>query len=296
MNLTSETELVRPLEIGHKKTCNCPDNKISCISAKEWVKGMVTIQPFGYSGRDIRDRNVHPAVFPISLPTHFIKLLSHEGELVLDPFAGVGTTLVAAKDLNRNAVGFDLRDEYIKISRKRLAQSQLVSSSEQIAVCDDAHNIPEYLEKETVSLCITSPPYANMLNRPRLNKSIRGNMRKNSQYLKVQQYSSNPNDLGTMEHEAYCRSLKEIYSGIFPLLRRKSHCIINVNDVWWENKRYLTHVSVIEALQQAGFEFRNTFIWDKRDLVNNVGIFGWPNNFISLGATMEYILDFIRPL
>jgi DNA modification methylase len=293
--LTENNEITKPLQIGYKKTCQCPDNKISCITAKEWVKSMVTIQPFYYEGRDVRDKNVHPAVFPISLPAHFIRTLTHEGELVLDPFVGIGTTLIAAKDLNRNAVGFDLNEEYITLAKKRLSQSRLTSNTQQLAICDESHNIPKYLEKDTVSLCITSPPYAHMLNRPRLNKSIRGNLRQNGQYLKVQQYSNNPCDLGTMDHDAYAKALEEIYSGILPLMRTKAHCIINVNDVWWENKRYLTHIYVIEALQRAGFEFRNTFIWDKRDLVNQVGIFGWPNNFISLGATMEYILDFWKP-
>jgi len=292
--MTNVTE-TKHLKIGYTKTCNCPDNRISCVTAKEWVKGMVTIQPFYYTSRDIRDKNMHPAVFPISLPAHFIKLLTHEGELVLDPFVGVGTTLIAAKDINRNAVGFDLKVEYVEITKKRLAQSTLSSHSEQLAIVDDAHNIPAYLDENTVSLCITSPPYANMLNRPRLNKSIRGDMRENGQYLRVQQYSSDSRDLGIMDHEEYSKVLTEIYAGILPLMRPKAHCIININDVWWENKRYLTHIYVIEALQRAGFEFRNTFIWDKRDLVNNVGIFGWPNNFISLGATMEYILDFWRP-
>ena len=293
--MVQTTEIKKHLEINHVRTCNCPSNHISCITAKEWVKGMVTIQPFYYTGRDIRDKNIHPAVFPISLPAHFIKLLTHEGELVLDPFVGIGTTLIAAQDLNRNAVGFDLKKEYIKIAKKRLSQSRLGSNTQQIAVVDYARSIPEYLDKETVSLCITSPPYANMLNRQRLNKSIRGNLRKNDQYLKVQQYSDDPRDLGTMNHDEYSDALEEIYSGILPLMKPKTHCIININDVWWKNKRYLTHLYVIEALQRAGFEFRNTFIWDKRDLVNKVGIFGWPNNFISLGATMEYILDFWRP-
>jgi len=293
--MIEKLELTKPLNIGHKKTCQCPDNKISCITAKEWVKSMVTIQPFYYEGRDVRDKNIHPAVFPISLPAHFIKTLTHEGELVLDPFVGIGTTLIAAKDLNRNAVGFDLNKEYIEIAKKRLEQSTLASSTKQIAICDESHNIPKYLEENTVSLCITSPPYAQMLNRPRLNKSIRGDLRQNGQYLKVQQYSDNPCDLGTMDHDAYAKALEEIYSGILPLMKNKAHCIINVNDVWWQNKRYLTHVYVIEALQRAGFEFRNTFIWDKRDLVNKVGIFGWPNNFISLGTTMEFILDFWKP-
>ena len=293
--MSEELETTKHLQIGHRKTCNCAENKISCITAKEWVKGMVTIKPFYYEGRDIRDKSIHPAVFPIALPAHFIRLLTHEGELVLDPFVGIGTSLVAAKDLNRNAVGFDLCEDYVTMAKKRLEQSTFGSSTQHLAICDDAHNIPEYLDKDTVSLCITSPPYANMLNRPRLNKSIRGDLRKNGHFLKVQQYSNNPKDLGTMDHDKYCQTLEEIYSGILPLMRPKAHCIINVNDVWWENKRYLTHIYVIEALQRAGFEFRNTFIWDKRDLVNNVGIFGWPNNFISLGATMEFILDFWKP-
>jgi DNA modification methylase len=293
--MTQAATSTKKLQINHVKTCDCKSNHISCITAKEWVKGMVTIQPFYYTGRDIRDKNIHPAVYPISLPTHFIKLLTHEGELVLDPFVGIGTTLIAAQDLNRNAVGFDLSEEYIKTAKQRLSQSRLHSQAQQLVITDDAHNIPKYLDEKTVSLCITSPPYANMLNRPRLNKSIRGDLRGNDQYLKVQQYSDDPRDLGTMNHKEYAKNLEEIYSGILPLMKSKSHCIINVNDVWWKNKRFLTHIYVIEALEKAGFEFRNTFIWDKRDLVNRVGIFGWPNNFISLGATMEYILDFWRP-
>jgi DNA modification methylase len=296
----------KKLNIGFVKTCDCASNHISCITAKEWVKGQVAIKEFPitedeikefyYGCRDIRDKNVHPAVFPIALPAHFIKTLTHKGELVLDPFAGIGTTLIAAQDLGRNAVGFDLKEEYIETSRKRLAQKRIMDDgTKQIVILDDAHNIPEYLEENTVSLCITSPPYANMLAHKRLNKSMRGDLRKNSHYLKVQQYSNNPADLGTMSHEQYSKALEEVYSGILPLMKKRAHCIINVNDVWENNKRIATHVYVLEALQKAGFEFRNTFIWDKRNLVNRVGIFGWPNNFISLGATMEFILDFWKP-
>lgn len=288
-------ETNKPLDINFTKTCDCPSNHISCITAKDWVKGMVTIKEFYYKKRDVRDKNVHPAVYPISLPSHFIELLTHEGELVLDPFVGIGTTLIASQDLKRNAVGFDLKQEYVEVSKERLSQTRFEDDTKQLVIVDDAHNIPKYFEEKTVSLCITSPPYANMLNRKRLNKSIRGDERKNGQYEKVQQYSKDPRDLGTMNHQQYAKALEEIYAGILPLMKQKSHCIVNVNDVWLKNKRYVTHACVIEALENAGFEFRNTFIWDKRNLVNRVGIFGWPNNFISLGATMEYILDFWRP-
>ena len=287
----------KKLEIGYKKTCNCPEKHINCLEAKEWVRNQVAICEFFYEKRDVRDKNIHPAVFPIALPKKCIELFTHKGELVLDPFLGIGTTLVAALDSDRNAVGFDLNKKYTDYSKKRLAQPKLNFSVEtkQIVVCDDAINIPKYLEKETVALSVTSPPYANMLNHQRLNKSIRGDLRKNEHYLKVQQYSNNPRDLGIMKLQEYIEALTEIYKGILPLLKPRAHCIININDLWENNRRYSTHSYIIEAMEKVGYEFRNIIIWDKRKLVNRVGIYGWPSNYITLSTTFEYILDFWKP-
>jgi DNA modification methylase len=298
--VTSTIEIAKPLEIGYTKTCKCPPNHINCLTAKEWIQSQVAVWELYYEKRDIRDKSVHPAVFPMALPARCIKLFTHEGELVLDPFVGSGTTLLAAQDLNRNAVGFDLKPEYIKLSRQRLSQTKLVEGgAQQIAIHDDAHNISQYLKPETVSLSVTSPPYANMLNRRRLNKSIRGNLRRNEYYLQVQQYSNDPRDLGTMEPKKYSEVLAEIYKGILPLLKPKAHSIINVTDLWWKEKRYgrrvPVHTYVIEEMQKVGYELRNIIIWDRRNLVNKVGIFGWPSNYITLGTTFEYILDFWKP-
>jgi DNA modification methylase len=288
----------KKLDIGYKKTCNCPDTHINCLTPKEWVKGQVAIWELYYEKRDIRDKDIHPAVFPIALPKRCIELFTHKGELVLDPFVGIGTTLIAARDLGRNAVGFDINKKYVDFANKRLAQSRsslFMENTKQIAICDDAINIPKYLDENTVSLCITSPPYANMLNRERLNKSLRSDLRKNKYYKKVQQYSDNPRDLGTMKLEKYIEALSEIYKGILPLLKPKAHCIINVNDLWENNRRYPTHIYIIQAMEKIGYELRNIIIWDKRNLVNKVGIFGWPSNYITLSTTFEYILDFWRP-
>jgi len=290
-----QVSTIKRLTIAHSRTCDCAANKINCLTAKDWIQSQVAIWEFYYTGRDVRDKKIHPAVFPIGLPAKCIQLFTHRGELVLDPFVGIGTTLLAARDTSRNAVGFDLKDAYILYSKKRLDQDRSGGSTKQLAVCDDARNIPEYLDEETVALTVTSPPYANILNRPRKNKSIRGNLRRNEHYLKVQQYSNDPRDLGTMDAKTYAAVLGQIYEGILPLLRPKAHCVINLTDLWWENKRVLVHVYVIEALQKAGYELRNIIIWDRRNLVNKVGIFGWPSNYITLGTTFEYILDFWKP-
>jgi len=290
--------MTKKLNINFRKTCSCPDSHINCLTPKEWVKGQVAIWELYYEKRDIRDKDIHPAVFPIALPKKRIEIFTHKGELVLDPFVGIGTTLLAARDTGRNAVGFDLNPKYIDFTNKRLSQQSIdlfTENTKQIAICDDAINIPQYLDKETVALCVTSPPYANMLNHERLNKSLRSDLRKNKHYRKIQQYSNNPRDLGTMKLEKYITALVEIYKGILSLLKPKAHCVININDLWENNRRYPTHRYIIDAMEKAGYELRNIIIWDKRNLVNKVGIYGWPSNYITLSTTFEYILDFWRP-
>jgi len=287
----------KKLDVSFKKTCSCADNHINCLTAKDWLRNQVAIWEFYYEKRDIRDKNIHPASFPIALPAKCIKQFTHKGEFVLDPFSGIGSTLLAARDLGRNAIGFDLNKKYIDSTKERLAQAEIniEDITKQIAICDDSINIPKYLNENTIALVVTSPPYANMLNSKRLNKSLRGDLRINEHYKKVLQYSNNPHDLGTMEPEEYAKALCQIFKGILPLMKSKAHCLINLNDLWKDNKRYPTHSYVIENMEKVGYEIRNIIIWDKRNLVNRVGIFGWPNNYITLTITFEYILDFWKP-
>jgi len=285
----------KKIDIEFTKICDCPSNHINCLDAKNWMKSQVAVWEFAYEKRDIRDKDIHPAVFPVGLPSKCIQLFTHKGELVLDPFAGIGTTLIAAKDLERNAVGFDLGKRYINFTKERLSQSPALTKTQQMAICDDSMNIANYLNENSVSLSITSPPYANMLNRPRKNKSLRGDLRNNKHYEKIQQYSKDPRDLGTMEPKKFAETLGEIYKGILPLHKPGAHCVINITDLWWENKRIPLHLYTIEAMEKAGYRLRNTIIWDRRNLVNGAGIFGWPSNYITLGTTFEYILDFWRP-
>lgn len=290
----SDPEFSKPIDILYQRTCECKPNNLNCMTAKEWLKSQIGVWQFYYEGRDIRDKNIHPATFPISLSKKVIELFSHEGELILDPFVGSGTTLIAAQDLNRNAIGFDLQEDYINVCKNRLNENTgLFSNAWQMAIQDDANNIPNYIQQGSVALIWTSPPYANLLNRKRKNKSRRD--RKNEQLGKVEQYSQDERDLGTMSLEVFTEAMGDIYEKLLPLLHPKGHCVINIPDMWWENERITIHVSLIEELRKRGYELRNTIIWDRTNIVNRIGIFGWPSNYITMGTTFEYLLDFWRP-
>jgi DNA modification methylase len=64
----------------------------------------------------------HPAPFPVELPEQLIRLYTYAGDLVLDPFMGSGSTLVAAAGLGRRYVGYDLDADYVAIARRRVAE------------------------------------------------------------------------------------------------------------------------------------------------------------------------------
>lgn len=62
----------------------------------------------------------HPAPYPLGIPTNCILLTTQEGDMVLDPFAGSGTTLLAAKDLNRNSIGIEISEKYCELIKERM--------------------------------------------------------------------------------------------------------------------------------------------------------------------------------
>ena len=68
---------------------------------------------------------VHPTVKPVGLLLNLAQLSTLAGETILDPFMGSGTTLRAAKDLGRKAIGIEIEEKYCEISARRLAQEVL---------------------------------------------------------------------------------------------------------------------------------------------------------------------------
>lgn len=70
--------------------------------------------------------NFHPTQKPIGIIRKYLQVSSKQGDLVLDPFMGSGTTAVACKQLNRNFIGFEINPDYIKVAEQRLKQDTLM--------------------------------------------------------------------------------------------------------------------------------------------------------------------------
>lgn len=94
--------------------------RVNTISKEEFMKFTTSIWNFP---PESAKRVGHPAPFPEELPRRLIQLYTFEGDIVLDPFCGSGTTCVAALKSNRHYIGFDNSEEYVKLSRERIRKA-----------------------------------------------------------------------------------------------------------------------------------------------------------------------------
>jgi len=82
-------------------------------------------RPDSYTATTAAEKNGHPCPKPIDQWKWLINRASLEGELIVDPFLGSGTTARACKDLNRRCIGIEIEERYCEISAKRLSQGVL---------------------------------------------------------------------------------------------------------------------------------------------------------------------------
>jgi len=104
---------------SHKKEGSEDKIDITGDEFKKWVYAKWDIAPEG----NMKKFN-HPAMFPEELVIRLLKLFSYQGDIVLDPFNGVGTTTLVAYKLDRKYIGIDISEDYCKTAEERLKQEQ----------------------------------------------------------------------------------------------------------------------------------------------------------------------------
>src|SRR4051794_37996577 len=127
--------------------------ELSRLSKEEWREYTKTVWHIA----NVSDRD-HPAVFPAEIPRRLIKLFSLHGEIVLDPFAGVGTTAQVALELGRRSIAIEQNPTYAERIIRACAETASPDACE--VVCGDARALVG-VEDDGVGLVVTSPPYWN---------------------------------------------------------------------------------------------------------------------------------------
>ena len=109
-------------------------NLLNDLSGKEWLK---LTKSYLKSEKCVEDKFAmqHPAPYLLKDTMKMISMFTKSGMKVLDPFAGVGTTLLACSRLNRKGVGIELNDKYVKLTNERL-QAEKAKTNQKIVKGD----------------------------------------------------------------------------------------------------------------------------------------------------------------
>lgn len=269
-------------------------SRLNELDGKEWVKSTKSwfvVHPRPRSNSEIR----HPAKFPDELAERFIKFFTRPDDWVLDPFAGVGSTLVACASLGRRGVGVELVDEFAEIGRRSLEEHEV--GPRQCMITGDSRNLEGLLRCQFgsdipgFSYVITSPPYYNMLR-----KSRGGNDTVHKERLAKglrQYYSPLESDLGNLEdYDEYIESVARIIEGANLFLLPSSYITIvvqNMRDsdgcmkpIAWDLARRLS----------ATYELKQEQIWCQDN--KRLGCWGYPTTYVS-NVHHHYCLILQRP-
>jgi DNA modification methylase len=215
-----------------------PNNKLNDLDPKTWLKFQKSWFIHNPPPRK-KGVLVHPAKFPETMAQEFIEFFTKNGQTILDPMAGTGSTLIAALRAGRNSYGIELNPKYAHIAEQlilaeRAALGDAIENLKSEIVNGDAANALD-LRLPTFDYVLTSPPYWDMLHAKGAETQKK---RRASPDVDVF-YSDDPNDLGNIHnYEEFVEKLVKIYAGLKPLLREKAYLTIIVKNVKKGGKIY----------------------------------------------------------
>jgi DNA modification methylase len=178
-------------------------NKLTKWEPEDFELEMTTIWSFPKRG----DWATHDAKWRGNwspyIPRNIILRYSREGDLILDQFAGGGTTLVEAKLLNRDIIGIDINDVALERCREKTAFEYEPAKGKVYIKKGDARNL-DFITDESIDLICTHPPYANII---KYSEDTEGDL----SHCNVQQFLE---EMETVAAESY-RVLKKINFVLF---------------------------------------------------------------------------------
>jgi DNA modification methylase len=217
------------------------ENKIKKWEPEKFELEMTTVWSFPKRG----DWATHDAKYRGNwspyIPRNIILRYSQEGDLVLDQFAGGGTTLVEAKLLNRNIIGLDINDAALERCREK-CNFQRENSGKVTIVKGDARKLDNIFD-ESIDLVCTHPPYANII-----------------------QYSEDiSGDLSHCRVPEFIMEMKKVAAESYRVLKKNKFCAVLMGDTRQKGHVIPLGFMVMNLFEEVGFKTKEIIIKEQHN-------------------------------
>jgi DNA modification methylase len=263
-------------------------NRLNDLSPKEWLKFQKSWFIHNPPPRR-KDVLLHPAKFPETMAQEFVEFFTKQGQTVLDPMVGTGSTLIACLRAGRHSIGIELNPTYADIARKIVDEERdaLGGSAEKLraeVITGDAAQLSD-LGLPTVDYVLTSPPYWDMLHARGAETQRK---RRSASDMDVV-YSDDPADLGNIsDYEEFIECLVMIYKGLQSHLRPRAYLTIIVKNVKKGGRIYPLAWDLARRLGEI-YTLKDERIWCQDDV--RLAPYGLGNAWVS-NTFHHYCLQF----
>ena len=256
-----------------------PVNSLNNLSAKEWIPETISVwtqRGLGKGHEHAQIERQHPAPFSYQDIARVIRFFTKSGEMVLDPFVGVGSTLKAAAIEGRKGLGIELNKKYADLARLRLKSelsAEVAKRKDQKVIQGDARRVIPTLAPNSVKLVVTSPPYWNILH-----KQDHKAQERVAHGLDTQ-YSNAEADLGNIDsYPVFLETLANTLALTRECLTDGGHMCVVVGDFRQKSQYFMFHADIAREMEVRGFKLKGLKILYQRH--KRIFPYGYPYSYV----------------
>lgn len=176
------------------------------------------------------------------IPRNIILRYSKEGDLILDQFAGGGTTLVEAKLLNRDIIGVDVNDVALNRCREKIDFEHDGANGKVYIHKGNARNL-DFIEDNSIDLICTHPPYANIIS-----------------------YSEDiPEDMSLLKVKEFLHAMKDVAMESYRVLKKDKFCAVLMGDTRQKGHMIPMSFEVMKIFEETGFKLKELIIKEQHN-------------------------------
>jgi len=205
---------------------------------EEFQVQTTTIWSFPNRGKWLTHNAKYRGNWAPQIPNNLIRLYSKEGDTVLDPMVGSGTTMIEAKSLGRRGVGFDIHTEVVNLAQKS-CNFNCEKCYEPVIKQGNASSLKS-VENDSIDLIVTHPPYLNIIKYG--NKNVEGDLSAISSLSK------------------FCDEIEKVASECYRVLKPGKYCAILIGDTRRRRHYVPLAFSVMQRFLKAGFILKEDIV------------------------------------
>ncbi len=235
-----------------------PKNKLNHLKGNEWLYFTKTMLQTSYPHEYAHDlRKEHGGCKPPQLMQHIIEFFTKKNSTVLDPFAGVGGTLIGATLAGRKCTGIELNKKWIDIYHKVCKREKL---AKQKIIHDDCINAMKKMKKkgEEFDFVVSDPPYSIALDKTMCDGVYDIQHRKTD----FNGFSNDKLDLRNLSSfEEYYDAMEEVGKGVKDIIKTNGYFVLIMRDSYQDGKYVPASYEVAKRMESVGFVLKGFKIW-----------------------------------